>query len=106
MELARTTGTPLPDKIKNRPYLIDGLMFYWRAFWELSTDRDIGMGEGPIKWSTVNTYAIRHDVQGDEFDILVLIMKGMDTVYLEKRAAQNKKAMGKTRNKGKSFKKK
>lgn len=63
------------------------------------------MAEGPIKWTAMNAYCIRHGLWGDEYDIFVLIMKGMDTAYLSKRAAEHKKAMRpKSGNKG-SFKK-
>lgn len=53
------------------------------------------MAEGPIPWTAVNSYCIRHGIWDDEFDIFVLIIKGVDAVYLEKRAAQHKKAMKK-----------
>jgi len=53
------------------------------------------MAEGPIKWSAMNAYCIRHDLWGDEYDMFVLILRGVDVAYLAKRAAEHKKAMKK-----------
>jgi hypothetical protein len=95
VEQAQKLKMPLPPTMQNKPELLAGLEFYWRAFWELSTDRDIGMAEGPIPWTAMNQYAARYDVQGDEFDRFVLLIKAMDSVYIERRSAQHKKAMNK-----------
>ena len=86
---------PLPDKIKNKPLLRVGLDFYWRAFWELSTDRHIGMAEGPIPWTAMNHWALRNGVVGEEFDRFVLLIKAMDVAYLETRNTAQKKRMDK-----------
>lgn len=103
IEQARKMGMPIPDRIKNRPQLATGLEFYWRAFTELSADRDIGMAEGHIPWTAINQWALRHDIQGYEFERLVSVLKIVDTAYMEKRHSQHKKAIGK--NETKSFNK-
>ncbi len=87
---------PLPDKIANKPTLNEGLFFYWQAFADLSTDRSLGMAEGPIPWSAIDRYGYRHDIWSDEFDRLVYIIRGLDSEYLKIRASKNKKALGKT----------
>ncbi len=99
IEQARKMGMPIPDKIKNRPQLTSGLEFYWRAFTELSADRDIGMAEGHIPWTAMNQWALRHGIQGDEFERFVSILRIVDTAYMEKRHSQHKKAIGKGGNK-------
>lgn len=99
IEQARKMGMPIPDKIKNRPQLISGLEFYWRAFTDLSADRDIGMAEGHIPWTAMNQWALRYDIWGYEFERLVLILKKVDTAYMEKRHSQHKKTIGKGGNK-------
>ena len=86
---------PLPDAIANRPTLNDGLFFYWQAFADLSSDRSLGMAEGPIPWSAMDRYGYRHDIWGDEFDRLVYIIRGLDSEYLKIRANKTKKGMGK-----------
>lgn len=94
-ELASKTGQKLPDKILNKPRLLVGLDFYWRAFWECSTDRDIGMAEGPIPWSSMDRWALRHEIEGDDFDRMVLILKAMDAAYIEHRTKSHKKSLDK-----------
>jgi hypothetical protein len=90
-EQARRMGMPLPDAIANKPELVLGLEMYWRAFWELSTDRAIGMAEGPIPWSSMNRYAIRYGLHDEDYDRFVLIIKGMDREYIGYRNAENNK---------------
>jgi hypothetical protein len=81
---------PVPDKIKNKPEIKPGLDLYWRAFQDLSTDRDVGMGVGPIPWLAIHAWAERNYIRGDDFERLVLILRGLDNIYLEKQAAKDK----------------
>lgn len=99
VELARQTNQPLPDKIANKPILLTGLHIYYRAFWECSSDRTVGMAEGPLPWTAINQWAIRYDFTGDEFDRLVLLLKAMDSAYIAERAKQHKKASKKGKGK-------
>lgn len=57
------------------------------AFWELSTERQCGFGEGPIPWSAIDRYAARHGLESD-VRRLVQLIQAMDTAYLEIRAAE------------------
>ncbi len=68
---------------------------YQKAFWDCSTDRDIGMAEGPIPWSSMDKWARRYGYVGTEFDRLVFIMRSMDSVYITERSKKHKKAMTK-----------
>lgn len=95
VEQCRINKMPLPDFLKDKPEIKFGLEFYWKAFWELSTCRAIGMGEGPIPWGAMNDYAERHGIYGDEFDRFVLIIKGMDAAYLEHRHKMQKRNLPK-----------
>lgn len=90
---------PLPDKIANKPEIKTGLELYWKAFQDLSSDRDVGMGVGPIPWSAMSTWGARNHIRGDDFERLVLVLRGLDSIYMDK---QSKKSKGK---KGKSFSK-
>lgn len=94
-ELAKKTGQRLPDKILNKPHLLIGLDFYWRAFWECASDRIIGMAEGPIPWSSIDRWALRYEVEGEDFERLVFLIKAMDEVYIEHRTKSHKKKMDK-----------
>lgn len=103
VEQAQRLNMPLPEKIRDKPRLRVGLEFYWRAFWELSTDRDIGMAEGPIPWTAIHWWAARHDIRGEEFDRLVLLIKAMDVVYIEERSKSQKKSMDRASKKGQAI---
>ena len=102
IEQARKMGMPLPDVIANKPQLVGGLELYWKAFVELSSDRAISMAEGPIPWSSMNMWALRHGIFGDDFDRFVAVIRGLDEAYLQKQNKSRKKTMGKGKG---SFKK-
>ncbi len=94
LEQARKQNLPIPDKIRNAPFLLPGLHFYYQAFLDLSTCRPLGMSEGPIPWSAINTYAERHELTDDDYDRFFILIRVMDVAYLEhrdkKRAAKEK----------------
>ena len=104
IEQARKMGMPLPDTIANKPQILVGLEIYWKAFAELSSDRSVGMAEGPILWSSMNMWALRHGIYGDSFDRFVAVIRGLDGEYLNKRSKEHKKTLGKGGGKS-SFKK-
>lgn len=84
-EQMRINRMKAPDWIENKPDLLIGLEFYWKAFWELSTCRQFGYGEGPIPWLAMMQYARQYEIIGEEFDRFVLVLKFMDTEYLKFR---------------------
>ena len=86
---------PLPDKIRNKPEITTGLDLYWKAFQDLSSDRDIGMGVGPIPWSSLNAWAARNSIRGDDFERFVMVLRGLDNIYMEKQGKKTKGKMGK-----------
>ena len=81
---------PLPAAIANAPALQLGLEFFYNAFFALTTDRAIGMGEGPIPWSSVDRYCNRHDIWGEQREDMHHHLREMDRVYLEHRTKQSK----------------
>jgi hypothetical protein len=60
------------------------------AFRDLSTDREIGMGRGPIPWSAIHLYGERYGLVKDDFDRLVRIIRAMDGAYLSYFAEREK----------------
>lgn len=52
------------------------------AFGALSCDRQIGMGRGPIPWSSIHRYGERYGLVKDDFDRLARIIRAMDGAYL------------------------
>lgn len=56
---------------------------YLVAFWELSSDRQVGMAAGPIMFSSIDTYARRYMIDDpEEFELLVQMIRVCDKVFL------------------------
>lgn len=90
------TGEPLPDAIANAPELDEDLLFYFDAYLELSSERQIGMGIGPIPISSLWAYCDRLvalNVGFDSEDIYRFekIIKGLDYIYLTNQNNKRKK---------------
>ena len=45
-------------------------------------------GAGEIPWTAVNEWALRHEIEGDDFTFLKRAIKALDHVYLEDLAAK------------------
>lgn len=62
----------------------EALRFVWDAFWNLSTDRQVGFATGPIPWTAVDRYAVRHHIDdADAFERFHSLLRSMDGAYLE-----------------------
>lgn len=62
---------------------------YYEAFTELSTCRSVGFGTGPILWTAINQYGMRHGFVGEGFEYLVRMVRALDDAFL---AYSHKKA--------------
>jgi hypothetical protein len=77
----------MPDGYLNQPVLAFGNSFLWDAFWELTTDRQLGFGaESRIPSSAIRAFAQDHDLAGDDFQWFRLVIREMDAEYLGIRA--------------------
>jgi len=85
MGMAARRRTSLPPWLEGRPNLQPGANIYYEAFQELGTCRPVGMGEGQIPWTAIRQYAEAYGFEGEEFDILLEIIRAMDGEYLEIR---------------------
>jgi len=88
-----------PDDPKNplraRPKFTPGVAFYYKAFVDLSTDRPSSMGGlMPIPWSSIDRYAIRHKIEGEYFDELVLMVRAADAEVLRIHNTKSEKNDG------------
>lgn len=61
--------------------LFGHLQFEWSAFRSLSSDRQVGMGLGPISWLSIDRLASRYGLIGDDFDRLVSLIQAMDAAF-------------------------
>ena len=87
---------PIPDAILNSPTLTLGLGMYWEAFWELCSDRAIGMMEGPIPWRAIRLYGKDYGLESLDLKRFHTIIRGMDNEYcsIRSKEAEKKKANG------------
>lgn len=83
IETCKKRGQPLPESFLNAPSLYFGLNEYYSAFWRLHTDRQIGMGIGPIPWASIERYADRENMDDEELERFEVLIRAMDNVYLE-----------------------
>ena len=76
---------PLSDLpcVASRVDLFPHLVFEASAFRELSTDRPVGFDRGAIPWRSIDAYAARYGLVGDDFDRFVRIVRVMDAAYLD-----------------------
>lgn len=82
-------GRPVPPGYLDRPPVEPESAFVWEAFWELSSDRDSGFGEGDIPFRAIDRFAQRYGIDDlDEFDEFRSMIRGVDREYLKIRAEQ------------------
>lgn len=83
---------PLPNAIANAPELQLGLELFFGAFMDLTSERHVGFGEGPIPWRAVREWCNEHEVLGLQRDDVQYHVNKLDTVYLEHRARKHNTA--------------
>lgn len=80
----------LPDAILNAPTLQPGLELYLTAFMDLSTTRQLGMGEGSIPWNYIKDWGIYNKLDDEQMYALFHHIRLMDNEYLSYRAKKGK----------------
>lgn len=92
--MARKQNLPIPEKLANAPRLTPGLEFYYSAFLNLSSERQVGFSEGRIPWSKVKDYCDRLKMSLDDFERTWAIIAHMDAAYLKYRGEKSKTGAG------------
>lgn len=64
------------------PDILDGFGGWCEDFWRLSTERQIGMGIGPIPQSAIDRHVVGWD--DEDADLFEFCIREMDGVYLMK----------------------
>lgn len=65
------------------PELLPGASDVYAAFWELSSDRQIGFSTGPVPWSSIDRWLERRGVtDAAEAQTFIRLIREMDEVYL------------------------
>lgn len=73
-----------PKALQDRPEVFEHLSFVWSAWWELHTDRPMGMSVGPIPFTAISAFADRYGVaELDAFDTFRELIRAMDGEYLK-----------------------
>ena len=72
-------GRKVPAAFYDRPEIEPHLTWLWNAFWELGTERQLGMAVGPIPVSKIKEY-LRDEMEltGAEYDRARAIIRKVD----------------------------
>ena len=85
----RGANIPIPDWYKEKVGVPDYLRWFWSAFWELDTERQMVDGvPRRIPWSKALQYAQYHQI---DFDYLWHLIVVLDNVYVEYRVKARQK---------------
>lgn len=74
------------------PDLPQNLELYWRAFQDLSTERQIGMAVGNIPWSAIEKYGEKLGMDADGIETLHYHIRNLEAADHEYEKSQDKKA--------------
>lgn len=64
-----------------------------KSFYDLGTERGIGMSLGPIPWSKIVAYAEHYGLEKDVTEAFVDIIREMDSAYLDYNANNKPKVV-------------
>jgi hypothetical protein len=81
----------IPAALLDEPDLLQGLDLYYNAFWELSSDRQVGMSAGPIPYSSIVTYCREWGLDEELSSNMLKLVRKMDGHFLEWQDKQSKK---------------
>lgn len=81
---AMRANEPLPDRIANAPELAFGLNFYLDAFFDLDAERTHALAPTPIPRSSIVAYAKEYELDEDEKEDLIYLIRRMDNEHLKK----------------------
>ena len=75
-------GRDAPQAFYDRPEIEPHLAWLWDAFWELGTERQLGMTVGPIPGSKIREYLWDEmELTGSEYDRARAIIRRADDAY-------------------------
>ena len=74
-----------------------GDVFYIRAFWELSSERQFGQAIGPIPWSKIISYGERQNLDDAMMDVFEFVLRELDEAYLKWQRDRQQRQIEQTR---------
>ncbi|MGH1376692.1 MAG: phage tail assembly chaperone [Alphaproteobacteria bacterium] len=69
--------------LEEKPILLEGSAFYFRAFLQLRSDRPVGMSIGSIPYSSVVAWCHHNHVKREHFEFVFNLIRVLDKVELE-----------------------
>ena len=85
----------IPQSLLDEPELMPGLHMIYNGFWNISTDRQVGMSLGPLPHTAIREYAKEYNLpeeDADDFRRLVRAMDGFYLSWIDKKREIDKKA--------------
>ena len=82
-------GRDFPEWYNKVPLIGLGEDFYLSAYSDLSTCRQVGMGQGPIPWDKIVQYGLFYGLDNENIDFLIKIIGYVDIEFF-KRQEDNK----------------
>lgn len=80
------------DIIPERPQLMAGLDYYYDAFFQLSTTRQVGFGVSLISWLNIQQYAMVCELDTMATYFLHRVVATLDPIYVEHVSRESKKS--------------
>ena len=71
------------EALYEQPEIQPAHLWIWKAFHELTTERDLGFGVGPIPWQRIREYGDREGLDESEFETFREVIRALDTEYLK-----------------------
>ncbi len=78
-------------KISEIPLVSEKAKFFFRAFYELESDRQVGMDTGPIPFTAINQYAHEYGLNKREREAFNRIIRRIDDKVIMLRAEKRKR---------------
>ena len=92
---AEKDESQIPASLLDEPQLLPGLVLYYEAFWELSSDRQSGFGIGPIPYTSIMMYCRDWDMDDDMTVTFRALIRKMDAHFIKWNVAKEKISKGK-----------
>lgn len=92
-------GVKPPDWYHEEPDLFPFADFYLDSFWELSTERQLGMSVGPIPASKRDEYAGKKGLVGYSAELFNLVIKALDAAFMNHTVEEQEKQRQRNSNK-------
>jgi hypothetical protein len=79
-------GRPVPPEYINEKLIHPENYPFYELFWELGSERQLGMSAGQIPGSAIKAYATENNLTTDQTDFIRWIVRGLDNVFLSLHA--------------------